>query len=100
MIVILDDVILVDLGVEIFLSLVITSCAGLDLVNHPSCLTSLLFFKKILATKQQYIQQQYIKLLFSKNWNMKNNLQLGISPHGESFSKICVPDMICVRMYT
>ena len=111
MIVILDAVILVDLGVGIFLSSVITSCAGLELVNHPSCFTSLLFFQKILATKilatkldtSNYFslkKVEYQKSGISKKWKMKNNLQLEISPHGESFSKICVPDMICVRMYT
>ena len=50
-IVILDAVILVNLGVGIFLSSVITSCAGLELVNHPSCFTSLLFFQKKSCNK-------------------------------------------------
>ena len=70
MIVILDAVILVDLGVGIFLSSVITSCAGLELVNHPSCFTSLLFFKKILATKilATKLTSNYFSL---KKWNIK-----------------------------
>ena len=71
MIVILDAVILVDLGVGIFLSSVITSCAGLELVNHPSCFTSLLFFKKILATKILATKLDTSNYFSLKKWNIK-----------------------------